>query len=833
MSDTKIHLIGNAHIDPVWFWRWQEGYAEIKASFRSALDRMEEYPDFIFTCSCASYYKWVEENCPEMFEEIVARVKEGRWEVVGGTWIEPDCNIPSGESFARHFLYSQNYFLEKFGVRATTAYNIDSFGHNASLPKLFAGSGLENYVMMRPGDLENPDVPGFIYQWESDDGSRVLTYRIPNSYNTNRGDTSCPFEENPDVIKLRDSIKRADEAGLSLMHFYGVGNHGGGPTIRTIETYNKVRSMEGEERIFMSSADSYFKEMQGKELPVWKNELQHHASLCYSAHSEVKQNNRKAENRLIAAETLAVMAQKLCDLELSFESMDKAWQHVLFNQFHDIICGCSAREAYEDAREMHGSALTAAAETINAAAQKISWAIDTSGGGRKTRSKESDWSVWELDNMGTPIVVFNPLSWRRKIPVQLGRPLTSVTDEKDSPVPVQLVRASRTNRLSGDREDKSDSMFVADVPAMGWRVYWVYLNAEKKPEQKCSLLVSESSIENENIKLEIEPHTGYVTSLYNKKLKQEFIFERACVPLVIDVHHSDTWGHMLFSFRDVVGRFIDAEVQVLESGPLRAKLRVTSFFGKSTLRQDFTLYEGASEVEVDVKLDWQEKFKLLKLSFPVNVSNPKVNYDVPFGHLERPANGTEESGQMWFDVSGDSESNKCGLAILNDGKYSFDVLENDMRMTVANSSLYADHYAGDFRDGLAEHLDQGVQEFRYALLPHAGDWREASVHRAAMSLNTEEIHVNETYHEGPLPQCYQGIELSDENVIVSALKPAMNGNGQILRLFEALGRDSKAEVKLPLLEQNISLDLSANSIRTLRINNGHVQQCDLTEHPIK
>ena len=181
----EVHLIGNAHLDPIWLWRWQEGCGEVLQTFRSALDRLNEYPDFVFTCSSAAYYRWVEEIDPDMFEEIRARVKEGRWVPVNGWWIQPDCNMPSAESFARQALYSQLYYYEKFGVICHTGYNVDSFGHNYMIPQLLKQSGMDHYVMMRPGPHENPNVPHRLFWWESPDGSRVLTYHIvPDGYGT-------------------------------------------------------------------------------------------------------------------------------------------------------------------------------------------------------------------------------------------------------------------------------------------------------------------------------------------------------------------------------------------------------------------------------------------------------------------------------------------------------------------------------------------------------------------------------------------------------------------------------------------------------------------------
>src|SRR3989304_6016239 len=215
----KLHVVGNAHLDPVWLWPWTEGFHEVKATFRSALDRMKEYEDFIFIASSAVYYEWIEHNEPQIFEEIQQRVKEGLWLLVGGWWIQPDCNLPCGESFVRQALYGQRYFYKKFGVMATVGYNVDSFGHNGMLPQILVKSGLPDYVFMRPGPSEK-ELPSPLFWWESDDGSRVLTYRVPFSYATWPSD----LEE---AIRLCAG-QFTPPLGAGVV-FFGVGNHGGGP----------------------------------------------------------------------------------------------------------------------------------------------------------------------------------------------------------------------------------------------------------------------------------------------------------------------------------------------------------------------------------------------------------------------------------------------------------------------------------------------------------------------------------------------------------------------------------------------------------------------------
>lgn len=801
--EPKIHLIGSAHIDPVWMWQWHEGYAEIKASFQSALDRMKEFPDFIFTSACAAYYKWIEENEPKMFEEIKKRVEEGRWCIVGGMWIQPDCNIPSGESFVRHTLYSQRYFKEKFGKIAKVGYNVDSFGHNGMLPQILKKSGMDYYVFMRPGDHEK-ELPGTVFWWESQDGSRVLAFKIPISY------TASDKEK----VKSRalEVKKMAEEQGIDFMCFYGVGNHGGGPTIANIRGIYELQKQEDGERYIFSSPEQYFESLEGhiEKLPVVKDDLQHHASGCYSTHWEVKANNRKAEHRLLNAEKYSAMAYCLLDYPYPGKDIQAAWEKVLFNQFHDIMGGCSIKAAYDDARDWHGWALHTADWIQNAAIQKISWSIDTMKEGIESLSKEQSGRLWELNDQGTPFVVFNPLSWEVKAPVQVNSLVKGVTDEAGNPVLSQVVRGPQTNG-----QDKWNTLFEATIPAMGYRVYWVYLNKGFAGKTKgSSLKTSKNVLENNYIRLEVEEHTGYIKSLYDKRTKVELFKKPAAVPVVIDIHHCDTWAHNVFEFNREIGQFADAQVQLMEDGPIRSMLRVTSRYNQSILRQDFIVYHDRAEVEVRVQLDWREKHKMLKLSFPVNVEELVATYEIPYGFIQRPTNGEEEPGQQWVDLTGKVEGKEYGLGLLNDSKYSFSIHGNDMRMTVANSSIFNDHYGYDTRDEWCEFMDQGIQEFRYVILPHAGCWPKSNVVKRAYELNVKPFGIMETYHRGSLPQIMEGVQISSDNIVATVFKRAEDDNGYILRCYETTGKGERVKISLPILNREWEAVFKGCEIKT-------------------
>jgi alpha-mannosidase len=802
----KIHLVGNAHIDPVWLWRWQDGYAEVKATFRSALDRIEEFPGFVFTCAGALYYRWIEESDPAMFAEIRRRVEERRWFIVGGWWIQPDCNLPAGESFARQSLYGQRWFLSRFGRAATVGYNVDSFGHNGMLPQIYAKSGMPFYVMMRPQEHEK-ELPANLFWWEGLDGSRVLTFRIPINY------ASWWGEEDPVRQKALTVAAAAREQGFDLMCFFGVGNHGGGPTRHSLHAITALQAEETGHQFAFGTPETYFQQAlaQGQAIPVVRGELQHHARGCYSAHSETKLLNRRAEHRVIAAEKAAALAAMLVGHVYPAERIRESWEKILWNQFHDVMGGCCIPEAFEDTREFFGQSLALSGDVLNAAAQAISWAVNTSLPGTAPLSRDKDWLLWEKDDLGSPVVVFNTLSWPVTARVRVNRAAASVTDDARRPLPLQLVRASRTH------EGPHDSFFMGSVPALGYRVFWIYRDKVQEAAPRCPARVPAPCVmENELLRVRFDPGTGSLLSLLDLRTGTEVLAGPAAVPIVIDESMYSTWAHDAVSFRSEVGRFGDAVVEALDGGPLLARVRVTSRYGSSTLRQDFVLHAGSPVLEVSARLTWLEKQRMLKIAVPAQVADPVATWEIPFGAIERPAGGAEEPGQQWIDVTGRGiDGGMRGLAMLNTGKYGFDILGGEMRMTAARSPVAADTLG--VRDASCEYLDQGIQEFRWALLPHEGSWRDAGVVRAAHELNAPPFRVLETYHAGPLPCSAEGIRISSPAVVAAALKRAEDGGGFILRCHDSAGRGASATIELPLLGRTWTTTFGPFEIKTFRV----------------
>ncbi|QGH33633.1 alpha-mannosidase [Gracilibacillus salitolerans] len=797
MSSNKeqtLYMIGNAHLDPVWLWQWQEGFQETKATFRSALDRIKEYPDFVFTNSSAANYEWIENNEPEMFEEIKQRIKEGRWEIVGGWWIQPDCNIPSGESFVRQGLYGQRYFQEKFGVTAKVGYNVDSFGHNGMLPQILKKSGMDNYVMMRPNPQEK-GLPGRVFWWESDDGSRVLAFRIPFEYCTWGKD----LEKH--VTRTAGELKAPFN---DLMCFYGVGNHGGGPTKENIESIARLNADENFPTLKFSTPNEFFEKIKVKDLPfpVVHDDLQHHASGCYSVHSGIKKWNREAENMLIKAEKFSSLTNWITGQPYRSEELYTAWKNVLFNQFHDILAGTSLEEAYNDARNMHGEAMSIGERSLNYAIQSLSWRIN----------------IEEEEGM-KPIVVFNPHAWRSEINVEIEvggmRDSDILVDDQGNHIPMQLVQSHAT---SNGRYRVS---FIADLPPLGYRVYKILKNEKSKlsDDQKQTIKANDHVLENDKYRVEINPETGFVESLFNKTGNVELLSGPASWPVVME-DHSDTWSHNVLRYDEEIGQFKAKSVKRVEHGPVKSVIRVVSEYGKSTMTQDFTMYKTQEQIDVHVTLNWQEQFKTLKLQFPVNLIFRKNTYEIPYGTIVRECNGEEEPGQNWVDVSGTHEKTgkMYGLSLLNDSKYSFDILNKVMSMTVLRSPIYAHHDPKQPNEN--EHytfIDQGIQKFTYSLLPHQGNWEAADTVKKASELNQQPVSIIETYHDGDLPQSDSFLEVDQDNVIVSVVKQAEDNDDLILRVYETTNDATEATITLPKWNRTITASFKPSEIKTFRI----------------
>jgi alpha-mannosidase len=339
-------------------------------------------------------------------------------------------------------------------------------------------------------------------------------------------------------------------------------------------------------------------------------------------------------------------------------------------------------------------------------------------------------------------------------------------------------------------------------------------------DQLHSVQASDNVLENDRFRLEFDPAAGCIASLRDKREDVEVFSGLAAFAVVLD-DLADTWGHNVFKWDKVEGTFQAESVRLVEHGPVKSVVRVTSGYGSSRLVQDFAIYPDREQIDVSVMVDWHEQLKMLKLRFPINVKFMKVTYEIPYGHTERFANGEEEPGQSWVDVSGVSRDREIpyGFSLLNDGKYSLDVNVRDIGLTILRSPAYAHHIPATLApDGTYPFIDQGIQRFRYTLFPYAGSWENAGTVRRAAELNQPPVVLFATFHpEGSLPPSDSFVTVEPENVMMTVLKQAEDGDGMVLRAFETCGSAAHASIRLPKLGRVIEADFGANEIKTFLI----------------
>lgn len=798
-EDANIFMTGHSHIDPVWRWDKQEGFQEVFASFQSVLDRMNESPEVTYVSSSAQFYEWVEKNDPRMFNEIKQRVREGRWNITGGWWIEPDINCPSGESLVRQGLYGQRYFIDKFGRAASVGFNPDSFGHPYTLPQILRGQGLSSYFFMRPGQHEKEDIKEPVFRWKGPDGTEILSFQILNRYNADAGNIEKQF----DIYAER--FERDQPGVKDWMIFFGAGNHGGGPTREAMKEITVLQ--EKYPGLKYLSLEDYVSRVKsgGHSFPVIDDELQHHARGCYSACADVKMWNFRAENALIDAEKTAAAATVLTDsYSYPGEPLRESWKKVLFNQFHDIMAGSSLEQGYIDTGNEYGYALSTAYDVKLEALHHLAAAVQTA---------DDKYPV------SLPFLVFNQHSWPVRTMIEFeaqrlnreNRP--ALIDDEGRKVPFQEVRTGAAKV----EDSRVNAVFEAELPAFGYRLYRFESESGSTAPVYSGARASEWALENDVVKVEFDRDSGLISSFFDKKSGREMAAGPMAAGLVLE-DWDDTWGHRIAAYDRELGAFSKPVFRIMESGPERARIEVTTYYGDSFLRQLFSLDRNSTALTSLVTVNWNEKYRVLKLSFPSVLKEGELTYSIPYGAMEREMNGDEEPGQVWIDLSGSDDKGDFGLALFTEGKCSYSAKEGDLRVTVFHSTAWSHHNPATVTeaDGY-RFMEQGIHEFRYRVFPHQGNWQGANLPRRSQEFASKPLALVTNMHDGVLSPSRSLLSTEIENVNVSALKLAEDGEGWVVRCVETLGRRASGKVDLSLLGRMLEIEMSPWEIATFYI----------------
>jgi len=756
-----LHFSANAHIDAAWLWREKETVEVCRNTFASVLKMFDARPDFTYTQSAAAYYDWMERFAPELFEGIKKRVQDGRWEVVGGMWVEPDCNLPSGESWARHLLYAKRFFRKKLGADVTLGWNPDSFGYNANIPQFYANAGIDAFVTQKIGWNEKNVFPHRVFWWEAPDGSRVLAY-FPFDY----------VNEVDDPFRLIDWLRQHDaNTGFrKMLVLFGVGDHGGGPSLEMLDRIDRLRKLDLYPTIEHGTAGQYVAWLRSQDLskvPVWKDELylEYHQG-TYTTQSKMKAANRRNEVLLTNAEKFSTIAGTAgADLE-------EAWRNVLFEQFHDLLPGSGIRENYLDADEHYGAAEAIGHHVLDEALHALALRVDTSA------------------SKGTPVIVFNALGWERNDVVRVKLPEGMSGDvavfDGNTEIPSQAVS---TGRYEGE------VLFLARVPSLGYAVYDV---RRQKPAATTSLSVSRDTLENDVLRVRIDTKTGWLASIVDKRTGRELLADQGNKLQILEDKPEawDAWNVGLTG-TEFPSTFRGAEV--VERGPVRVVVRLrrdylkpgtkkdspTEDFPSSFFTQDIVLYAGSDRVDFTTAVDWWEEKTMLKVAFPVAVKSDVATYEIPYGTIERSTRmdddwqraKVEVPAQRWADLS----ESAFGVSLLNTSKYGYDVKGNTLRLSLLRSPVWPDPTA-----------DRGKHSIDYALYPHAGPLREANTVRRGYEMNNPLIAVLGTVQKGALPREHAFVRLSPDHLVLTSIKRAEDSNDWVLQWYDAKGESATA-----------------------------------------
>ena len=831
LKQFTVRAVGNSHIDMAWLWPWTETVEVVRNTFQSVLDLMREYPDLKFTMSSARTYEWMQEKYPDMFEQIQQRVKEGRWEVIGGMWIEPDLNMPDGESLVRQILVGKRYFQKNFGADIKIGWNPDSFGYNWQLPQIYKKSGIDYFVTSKL--LWATDYTKFPYRlfwWEAPDGSRLLTY-FPHEY-ANEFDPEQITQDLSFYAPLIYGTKVADSP--QMLYLYGIGDHGGGPTRTMLDEANRLRDTNTVfPKIEFSTAKEFFvdltRELPNLKVPTWKDELyfEYHRGV-YTSQADTKQRIRRDEELMLDAEKYASLAS-IFGRSYPQDQFELAWKNLLFDHFHDVMPGSGIAVNYLDAKRNLEDVARTAKQITDGSFDEILAHINTQGTGAPGTGSAGD---------AVPVVVFNSLSWARSEVIEVEAQLPGPARQVEV-VDAAGHRVERQPLSMDSATNRARLLILADTPAMGYRTYFVRSATKtgispdahnRRPAHVVS--ASGTTMENDFVRVKVDPQTGCITSLFDLRNQTE-----ALAPSETDTGGPRTFacGNLLQAFHDKPKRWdawnIDSdfekehwdldkadEVKLVERGPLRAVIRVKKHFQNSTFVQDITMYAAVPRVDVKMQADWHEKHILLKVAFPLSAHSDKATFEIPYGSIERPTTRNtpaeqakfEVPAQRWADLSDTkSADTKHGFSLLNDSKYGYDVKDNVLRLSLLRSPEWPD-----------PHADEGHHEFTYSLYPHGGNWRDAQTVRRGYELNYKLIAMQSQKHEGTLPGEYSFVRAEPDNVVLTAIKKSEDDDSLILRFYEWAGREADVKLQLPAGAQSASeTDLMERSIASLAMHN--------------
>ncbi len=804
--DAVIHATGHAHIDVAWLWTLGQTRRKSERTFHNVIRLMEQFPDYHFSQSQPQLYQYIKEDQPALFEVIKGKIKDGRWEPMGGMWVEADCNLSGAESLARQFLLGRSFFREHFGKDAESPvlWLPDVFGYAWALPQLIQQAGLKYFMTIKIGWSQYNRLPYDTFMWQGIDGTQILThFSTVKEFGSEYASTYNSMANASEALGTWQNFQQK-EMQRDLLMAYGYGDGGGGPTREMLENIEVLKNFPALPQVKQSSVKKFFETIEllteSKMMPVWNGELylEYHRG-TYTTQARNKRANRKSEFLLHDAEFISTFAALLTDHQYPLTNYQQAWRTVCLNQFHDIIPGSSIGPVYEESQQQYAELTTNVTQLRDEALQALA------------------------DYLDADLLLVNPTSFIQQALVFVPSDSLQRFTLNDKPVPIQQTDSGcwldagelapySVTSLSGVRK-----LAVADMEANA-------VASSSTPE-----------LENDFLLVEFNP-AGDITRILDKKVNRE-VLPLNTIANQFQVFEDrpkswDAWDVDIFYDDKMWLAEPASSIKVVEYGKLRQTIEIKRKIQNSEFTQRISLNHNSQRLDFDTSINWIERHTMLKVAFPVDVLSPQATYEIQWGNVTRPTHRNtswdwarfETCAQKWVDLS----EGDYGVSLLNDCKYGHDIHDNVMRITLLRSPTMPDPLA-----------DFGEHQFSYSLYPHAGSWNEETQREAYLLNDPIIVHKsNVERHTSPDTRHLSSLVMCEaDNVIIETVKQAEDGNGIIVRLYESQRKRGQVQVKFGgaveaawmtnLLEENesalsvdqdsIILNLKSYQIQTLRV----------------
>jgi alpha-mannosidase len=761
-KSSIVSLVGHTHIDVAWLWTLKQTREKAVRSFSTVVKLMEQYDHYKFMSSQPQLYQFVKEDNPILYSKIQKLVQEGRWEVEGGMWLESDCNIPSGESLIRQLQKGKQFFKQEFNVDSKILWLPDVFGYSAALPQILKSIGIDYFLTTKISWNEYNKMPYDTFYWKGLGGTEILTYFVTtNDYEkVVKNDHRTIYEGtiNPSQVKGTYARYQQKLINNNTMMIYGHGDGGGGPTFEMLEYSKRLfRGIPGLPMVRESNSLDYFKELECKlskevKTPKWSGELylEYHRG-TYTTSSRSKKYNRKSEQLVHDLEFLSVLYSMINKHTVNYSLIEKSWDIILLNQFHDIIPGTSISEVYDESFKQYEEVMDEMSSEIRT---MLSVGMDTA------------IIVNELN-------IINTTSFSRDDFITFKyNPLYKSIEYKDSYYPIQETY-----------NGKGIAYIKSIVPLGITKCHFSELEISTK-----SYAQTIHKIENYFFNISFNS-LGYIDSLYDKEMQREIIEQDGIANQFVayeDMPHNwDAWD--INRYYDQKSYPVDTLVSssIIEDGPVRTIVRQKRQYNNSVINQDVIVYSQSRRIDFVTSIDWNEKHTLLRVLFPITISNQYATYEIQYGNVQRTTHENTTWDQAMFEVPAqkwvDLSEGNYGVSLLNDCKYGHSIKGSTIGLSLLKSSQWP-----------CQNIDEGTHQFTYSLYPHLFNYRKGGTIKEAYKLNyplyitSIDQNINKSLHSL--------LNVSDENIVIEVVKQNKEEDYVTIRMYESQNNFTKTVI---------------------------------------